>query len=159
MATTPSASIEDYALPRDLFHLLEQERGTTSSFSYEISDREWVEEVTRRLESPEMGFRCSMHERDFHGGKRIIENITEHIRLSEKTVLVLSPDFIQSHWCMFEIEMGMILSMEESQLLVVPVMVKRCFVPDSIKTLTYIDATPGNDWWQRFIGAIVCKGV
>ncbi|XP_046563472.1 uncharacterized protein LOC124272341 [Haliotis rubra] len=126
-------------------------------FSYEISDREWVEEVTRRLESPEMGFRCSMHERDFHGGKRIIENITEHIRLSEKTVLVLSPDFIQSHWCMFEIEMGMILSMEESQLLVVPVMVKRCCVPDSIKTLTYIDATPGNDWWQRFIGAIVCK--
>ncbi|XP_046563469.1 uncharacterized protein LOC124272339 [Haliotis rubra] len=126
-------------------------------FSYEISDREWVEEVTRRLESPEMGFRCSMHERDFHGGKRIIENITEHIRLSEKTVLVLSPDFIQSHWCMFEIEMGMILSMEESQLLVVPVMVKRCFVPDSIKTLTYIDATPGNDWWQRFIGAIVSK--
>ncbi|XP_067672663.1 uncharacterized protein [Haliotis asinina] len=126
-------------------------------FSYEISDREWVEEVTKRLESPEMGFRCSMHERDFHGGKRIIENITEHIRHSEKTVLVLSPDFLQSHWCMFEIEMGMILSMEESQLLVVPVMVKRCCVPDSIKTLTYIDATPGNDWWQRFIGAIVCK--
>ncbi|XP_067671161.1 uncharacterized protein [Haliotis asinina] len=126
-------------------------------FSYEISDREWVEEVTKRLESPEMGFRCSMHERDFHGGKRIIENITEHIRQSEKTVLVLSPDFLQSHWCMFEIEMGMILGMEESQLLVVPVMVKRCCVPDSIKTLTYIDATPDNEWWQRFIGAIVCK--
>ncbi|XP_046359378.2 uncharacterized protein LOC124137220 [Haliotis rufescens] len=126
-------------------------------FSYEITDREWVEEVTKQLESPELGFKCSMHERDFHGGKRIIENITEHIRLSEKTVLVLSPDFIQSHWCMFEIEMGMILSMEESQLLVVPVMVEQCRVPDSIKTLTYIDATPGHEWWQRFIDAIVSK--
>ncbi|XP_046567543.1 uncharacterized protein LOC124275904 [Haliotis rubra] len=126
-------------------------------FSYEITDRKWVEQITNKLESPDFGFKCSVHERDFHGGKRIIENITEHIRLSEKTVLVLSPDFLQSHWCMFEIEMGMILGMEESQLLVVPVMVKQCPVPDSIKTLTYIDATPGNDWWQRFIGAIVSR--
>ncbi|XP_046567542.1 uncharacterized protein LOC124275903 [Haliotis rubra] len=126
-------------------------------FSYENTDREWVEQIANKLESPDFGFKCSVHERDFHGGKRIIENITEHIRLSEKTVLVLSPDFLQSHWCMFEIEMGMILGMEESQLLVVPVMVKQCPVPDSIKTLTYIDATPGNDWWQRFIGAIVSR--
>ncbi|XP_067662563.1 uncharacterized protein [Haliotis asinina] len=126
-------------------------------FSYDITDREWVEQITNKLESPDFGFKCSLHERDFHGGKRIIENITEHIRLSEKTVLVLSPNFLQSHWCMFEIEMGMILSMEESQLLVVPVMVKQCPVLDSIKTLTYIDATPGTDLWQRFIGAIVSR--
>ncbi|XP_071097397.1 uncharacterized protein [Haliotis cracherodii] len=126
-------------------------------FSYESTDRQWVEQITRKLESPNLGFKCSVHERDFHGGKRIIENITEHIQLSEKTVLVLSPDFIQSHWCMFETQMGMILSMEESQLLVVPVMVKQCRVPDTIKTLTYIDATSGDDWWPRFIDAIVSR--
>ncbi|XP_071117830.1 uncharacterized protein [Haliotis cracherodii] len=127
-------------------------------FSYELADRDWVDMVRQKLEAPEFGFRCSVHERDFHGGKGVIENITEHIRISEKTVMVLTPDFTQSRWCMFEVELGMILSLEERQLLVIPVLVKDCPIPDSIKTLTYIDASSGNEWWQRFIDAILSRG-
>ncbi|XP_048256624.1 uncharacterized protein LOC125382163 isoform X2 [Haliotis rufescens] len=126
-------------------------------FSYELADRDWVDMVRQKLEAPEFGFRCSVHERDFHGGKRVIENITEHIRISEKTVMVLTPDFTQSRWCMFEVEQGMVLSLEERQLLVIPVLVKDCPIPDSIKTLTYIDASSGNEWWQRFIDAILSR--
>ena len=127
-------------------------------FSYESSDLEWVKETVSKLESPEYGFKCSIHERDFHAGKRIIENITDHIRSSEKTVLVLSPDFLQSRWCHFEVELGVVMSMEESKLLVVPVMIRQCQIPDSIKTLTYIDATGDSIWWPRFIDAILSQG-
>ena len=47
-----------------------------------------------------------LHTRDFEVGKSIIENIADAIDTSKKVVLVLSKNYTQSRWCMFEAHMS-----------------------------------------------------
>uniref|UniRef100_A0A8C3B7B0 TIR domain-containing protein n=1 Tax=Cairina moschata TaxID=8855 RepID=A0A8C3B7B0_CAIMO len=54
------------------------------------------------LETMIPNLKACYHERDFIPGKTIIENMVESIQGSQKIVLVLSPDFVQSRWCLLE---------------------------------------------------------
>ncbi|XP_033761363.1 toll-like receptor 4 [Pecten maximus] len=51
-------------------------------------------------------FTICVHQRDFIAGRDIAGNITNAIHNSRKTVLILSPDFLRSNWCMFEFNMA-----------------------------------------------------
>ncbi|KAJ8302216.1 hypothetical protein KUTeg_021203 [Tegillarca granosa] len=74
--------------------------------SYADSDRKFVlEDVINNLEK-EGGCRLCIHHRDFTPGLDIADNITSSIHKSNKTILILSPDFLKSYWCMFEFNMA-----------------------------------------------------
>ncbi|KAJ8302148.1 hypothetical protein KUTeg_021135 [Tegillarca granosa] len=74
--------------------------------SYADSDRKFVlEDVINNLEK-EGGCRLCVHHRDFIPGLDIADNITSSIHESNKTILILSPDFLKSYWCMFEFNMA-----------------------------------------------------
>ena len=51
-------------------------------------------------------FKLCIHQRDFIPGEYIEDVIAEKIGKSRKTLLVLSPNFIQSNWCHFEMQMA-----------------------------------------------------
>ncbi|NWI19905.1 TLR6 protein, partial [Crypturellus soui] len=72
--------------------------------SYSARDSVWVtNELIPNLEKGEGCVRLCQHERDFIPGKSIVENIIDCIEKSYKLIFVLSPNFVQSEWCHYEL--------------------------------------------------------
>ncbi|XP_012864469.1 PREDICTED: toll-like receptor 1 [Dipodomys ordii] len=70
--------------------------------SYSGHDSAWVKsELLPNLERE--GTRICLHERNFVPGKSIVENIINCIEKSYKSIFVLSPNFVQSEWCHYEL--------------------------------------------------------
>ncbi|XP_054438017.1 toll-like receptor 6 [Pteronotus mesoamericanus] len=70
--------------------------------SYSEHDSAWVKnELVPCLEKEDI--RICLHERNFVPGKSIVENIINCIEKSYKSIFVLSPNFVQSEWCHYEL--------------------------------------------------------
>ena len=69
-------------------------------------DELWIiEELQPKLED-EFGLKLCLHERDFVLGGDIMEQITSSIENSRKTLLILSPNFLASTWCHWEMNLA-----------------------------------------------------
>ncbi|XP_055019787.1 toll-like receptor 13 [Boleophthalmus pectinirostris] len=74
--------------------------------SYNVHDEDWVyRELLPELERVQ-GWRLCLHHCDFQPGKPIMENITDAIYSSRKTLCVISRRYLQSEWCSQEIQMA-----------------------------------------------------
>uniref|UniRef100_A0A3B3ZFC9 TIR domain-containing protein n=1 Tax=Periophthalmus magnuspinnatus TaxID=409849 RepID=A0A3B3ZFC9_9GOBI len=74
--------------------------------SYNVHDEDWVyKELVPELEERQ-GWRLCLHHRDFEPGKAIVENITDAIYSSRKTLCVISHQYLGSEWCSREIQMA-----------------------------------------------------
>ncbi|KAM8803917.1 toll-like receptor 1 [Rhynchonycteris naso] len=70
--------------------------------SYSAHDSAWVKnELLPNLEKEDI--QICLHERNFVPGKSIVENIINCIEKSYKSIFVLSPNFVQSEWCHYEL--------------------------------------------------------
>ena len=126
--------------------------------SHAREDRSWVVDILNKLESPEHGFKCCFADRDFELGRSVFDNITRSIQASAKTVLVLSPEFIDSDWCEFEIRMTLEADLSARKRILIPVMLRPCRVPDFIGRLTYIEVE-NEHFWERFISALYSRDI
>ena len=84
--------------------------------SYADSDGPFMEEMLKILESPatleeqqlnfeQLGgrrYKFCIHERDWPVGKKILDNITDSVQNSFRTILLLSKNFANSQWCQHE---------------------------------------------------------
>ena len=122
-------------------------------FSHANEDRSWVVDVMNKLESPAYGLKCCFADRDFELGMSVFENITRSISASLKTVIVLSPEFLNSDWCAYEIRLTMEMDLDRRRRIMIPVMLRTCRVPDFIGRLTYIEVQ-NDHFWDRFISAV-----
>ncbi|KAG7264583.1 hypothetical protein CRUP_014791 [Coryphaenoides rupestris] len=74
--------------------------------SYNANDDRWVlGELLPKLED-EQDWRLCLHHRDFQPGKLIMDNITDAIYGSRKTICVVSRDYLESEWCSREIQVA-----------------------------------------------------
>ena len=76
------------------------------AYSTHGQERSWVHLTLREKLENEYGFKLCIHYRDFKLGRAIDECIVEAINKSRKTILVLSPEFLKSGWCQFEVRMA-----------------------------------------------------
>ena len=65
-------------------------------------NQEWVDDVLQPKLEDENGIKLCLYQRDFALGGVITDLIVENIENSRKILLLLSPQFIRSHWCKFE---------------------------------------------------------
>ncbi len=65
--------------------------------SHASEDEPWTLELIEELET--RGIKVFFHQRDFEGGMSIIENITEAVNKSKRTICVLLPSFVASPMC------------------------------------------------------------
>ncbi|XP_069803773.1 uncharacterized protein [Dendropsophus ebraccatus] len=107
--------------------------------SFSGEDSTWVEQLIRKLEATLPDIKICVHTRDFTPGKTIIENMTECIQKSQKIVMVLSPDFVHSRWCLFEANLSMFQDCT-SHKAIVPVMLRPCPMPLYLSHFTYLEA-------------------
>ncbi|CAH1782835.1 unnamed protein product [Owenia fusiformis] len=69
--------------------------------SYSGLNGEWVrDELLIHLE--EAGYKLCLHERDFRAGEPIVDNINNAIDNSKRTIIVLSNEFLQSGYAIYE---------------------------------------------------------
>ncbi|XP_063169675.1 toll-like receptor 2 type-2 [Candoia aspera] len=70
--------------------------------SYSENDASWTKEILlEKLEAN--GFKICYHERDFMPGHPVLGNIFYCIENSHKVLFVLSPSFVHSCWCQYEL--------------------------------------------------------
>jgi len=85
------------------------------------------------------------------------QKIDHGIRTSLKTVLVLSPDFLNDIWN--NVSDIKILAGPNYQLIerdLVAVMLQRCDVPGMLFDVAYVDAL-NSDWWPGMIGLLTAQ--
>lgn len=86
--------------------------------------------------NPEEGpdpFRIYIRGRDFIPGDTIMDSISENIQESHKTILILTPQFVESEWCYFEMRLARMRLFNEDLDVVILVMLEE--IPNNKLTL------------------------
>lgn len=108
---------------------------------YNSKDGDWVRELLAQLE--ERGYTCFIAFRDLRPGDNW-ESVCQAIVHSRKTIVVLTPDFVDSEWCHFELRLALSLALKkERSHQLVPVVYKKCTIPRILRGRNYLD-------WENF---------
>ena len=126
-------------------------------FCYHHNDRDWVLNVIERLESPNMDFKCCFYERDFDPEIPEVQNLARCVRVSTATVIVISPDFLNSQWCTNMTQMMSDMDQNVRQKIFIPVMLQNGHLPSILRHYNHIDAN-NEQWWTKFLLAITFSG-
>ncbi|KAM3932767.1 uncharacterized protein RB166_005806 [Leptodactylus fuscus] len=121
--------------------------------SFSAADSAWVHRLIHKLEATFPNIKICAHDRDFTAGKTIIENMTECIQNSQKILIVLSPHFVRSRWCLFEANLSMFQECM-SHKVIVPVMLKPCPMPLYLSHLTYLD-NEDEDFFEKLCNRLL----
>ena len=130
------------------------------------ADRLWVHYKLRSELENVFGFRLCIHHRDFPPGLDIIDNIEDAIHSSRKVLVIMSENFVNSDWCIEEVNMTM--SVDRSKFIVImysDVMLAPVRIPTVIRwlleTRTYIewaeDAQAQELFWKKLRRALYTK--
>ncbi|KAK3097728.1 hypothetical protein FSP39_012512 [Pinctada imbricata] len=108
------------------------------------------------LESSDPKVECAYHERDFEYGRSIVENIKYCVENSDKVVIVLTKEFLKSEWTRYETEIAQYRSIwNPNELVIIPVMLTPCDIPERLANITYLDATDTEQvWWNRLLKTV-----
>ncbi len=130
-------------------------------------ERKWVHlTLTPKLEK-EYGFKLCLCHRDFTPGHDIADSTVQSIEKSDKILLILSPTFLQSDWCQFEVRMArerLIQDRKDSLVLVIykPLDVPGVRLPRKLIRIlernAYLEWTMDNDgqqlFWEKLCSAL-----
>ncbi|MCK4599535.1 TIR domain-containing protein [Candidatus Bipolaricaulota bacterium] len=119
--------------------------------SYSSHDRQWVRgDLLKRIE--EAGLHAFVDFRDFKRGAPSIKEMERGVTMCRKTLLILTPAYIESEWCEIEAIMLATLSPANRDLRLIPLLKVPCSKPLRISMLTHIDFTDSADldlaWFQ-----------
>ena len=103
-------------------------------------DRHRVHKIVQELES-NFGLKCLFSDRDFLPGKEIRLNIMEGMHDSKKNLMILTPNFAESQYCLHESEIAYQMALETGMNNTIPVLLQDCDIPFSMIPKTYINAT------------------
>lgn len=124
--------------------------------SYSHEDQKWVHDwLVPQLQAREVT--VCIDYKDFEVGVPTLENIEYAIRSSRKTLLVLTPNWVESEWGKFE---GLLVQTSDpagSRRKLVPLLLEECDIPARLTPLTYADFTDEDRWEfqvDRIVGAL-----
>ncbi len=116
--------------------------------SYSQADRKWVNEwLLPRLEKADL--RVAIDYRDFVVGMPKLENIERVVTLSHRTIVVLTPAWLNDEWNAFEALLVRTADPAARQRKLLPILLKPCDLPDSIASLDKADLTAENNWYKE----------
>ncbi|XP_053399938.1 uncharacterized protein LOC128557139 [Mercenaria mercenaria] len=105
------------------------------------------------------GIKCCYYERDFTAGCSIMENMYRAITKSMNMLVVLSEEFINSKYCLHELDEALNLKIKGDYNLI-PIKIEPCVIPENIRHLTYIDAEGEIETaYLKIINAVINKEI
>ena len=98
-------------------------------------DLNWVLDELRvnMEEGPDPITLCIGQSRDYIPGANLIEAITDAIHNSRKAIIVLSPNYVASEWCYFEVQQAWLRLLNEGQDVIIMVLLDD--IPDNKMTM------------------------
>jgi len=124
--------------------------------SYSSKDKEWVrKELLPAIEKA--GYKACIDFRDFEPGAPSLNEMERAVIQSKKTVLVLSPAYVQSEWAEVENLMVQTLSPANRQRRLIPLLREKCSLPLRLGSLTYINFVDSEDMdieWVKLYNAL-----
>ncbi|XP_052452736.1 toll-like receptor 13 [Carassius gibelio] len=136
--------------------------------SYSSKDENWVmEELLPNLEQRGPPFlRLCLHSRDFQLGQDIVENITDSIYASRRTLCLISRNYIRSNWCSLEMQLATYRLQVEHRDILILVFLE--MIPSRllsshhrlarlVKTRTYLDWPREPEMHEAFWDRLWCK--
>ena len=131
--------------------------------SYSHKDSAWVRDtLLPRLERE--GLHICIDCRDFEPGVPSLINMENAIERSRKTLIALTPDWVESEWTTFESLLVQTDDPAGRRARMIPLLLKPCDLPRRIAMLTYLDFAQPSEFefqMQRLVTAIspACGGV
>ncbi|XP_078603708.1 toll-like receptor 4 [Branchiostoma floridae x Branchiostoma japonicum] len=108
--------------------------------SYSSKEESWVRgSLLADLESND--YIACLDKRDFPAGNQVLANIVSGIYQSRKIILVMSKNFIKSHWCIYEMTLTYHRKLDRGENCVIVVKYDDCKMPRSLALRTYLDWT------------------
>jgi tetratricopeptide (TPR) repeat protein len=124
--------------------------------SYSSHDKAWVRgELLTRIE--QAGLKAFIDYRDFTRGAPSIKEMERGVVECRKTLLILTPDYVESEWCDLEAIMVQTLTPANRKLRIIPLLKKECEKPLHVGALTHVDFTDGADLdlaWRQLLTAL-----
>jgi len=117
--------------------------------SYSSRERVWVNQnLLHPLESASL--KICVDYRDFDVGVPSLINMEQAIERSRKTLLVITPSWIQSQWTQFECLLAQVQDPAARGQRLLPLLVEKTELPRRLSMLTYLDFTdPSAIGFQR----------
>ncbi len=75
--------------------------------SYSSHDFVWVNDLCQMLEQRPFNLTVCLHQRDWELGRSIVDNMVDSVYCSHKTLVVVSKHYVQSEYCMQELQIAM----------------------------------------------------
>ena len=124
-----------FPVENDDFQMLQLQYHAYVSYNETSADDEWVmNDLQPNMEEGPEPVKLCIKRRDFIPGHSLIESISENIHQSRKTILVLSPNFVESNWCHHELEMAKMMLLDENLDVIILVLLHN--IPDNKMTLS-----------------------
>ncbi|MDX2481362.1 MAG: toll/interleukin-1 receptor domain-containing protein [Desulfuromusa sp.] len=116
----------------------------TIFISYSSKDRGWVKDYLL-VNLEQHGLSCHIDYRDFEIGTPCIMNMERAIEKCRKTILVFSPNWVESEFTGFESMMLQTESPLNKEGKVLPLMLEKCTLPRRLSIFTYADFTEEDE--------------
>ena len=102
---------------------------------YHNQDEDWVDEqlVANIEEDDNEPFRLCLKNRDIRAGRLIFNELSLHIRRSRKSLVILTPRFVEDNWCYFQLNMAHHRVLEENHNVLIFIILEE--IPDRKLTL------------------------
>ena len=124
--------------------------------SYSSKDKDWVRgDLLKRLQAA--GLRVCIDYQDFRPGAPSVKEMERAVLTSRKTLLILTPAYLNSAWTEFEALMLQTLDPANQNLRLIPLLKEKCDLPLRINYLNYIDFAQPDDLdfaWSRLLAAL-----
>ena len=104
--------------------------------SYSSIDRAFCRRLKNDLEA--LGGEVWLDEQQIKPGKDFLTLIAAGMAQCEYLIVVLSTNSINSEWVKLELEFSL-RHQTEAKICIIPIILEKVLVPDSIKTIDYID--------------------
>jgi len=121
--------------------------------SYSRKDKAWVRgELANRLQ--QLGLKTCIDVEDFRAGAPTIKEIERAATISKKTLLIMTPNYLNSEWTEFETYLLQTQDPTNKDFRIIPLLYESCNLPSRLSYLSYIDFTDAEEidlaWRQLF---------
>ncbi|NEQ50565.1 MAG: toll/interleukin-1 receptor domain-containing protein [Leptolyngbya sp. SIO3F4] len=124
--------------------------------SYSTADKAWVRgELLTRLQNA--GLKVCIDFRDFRRGAPTVTEIERLIEASARTLLILTPAYLESQWTEFETLLLQTFDPTNRELRLLPLLKEQCELPKRLKIYTYVDFAEPDDpifVWTQLLTAL-----
>ena len=117
------------------FEMLQLQYHAYIAYNENSEDDAWVlNDLQPNMEQDPEPVQLCIKSRDFVPGHSLIASISENIQHSRNTILVLSPNFVESEWCYHEMEMAKMRLLDENLDVIILVLLNE--IPNNSMTLS-----------------------